>query len=277
MEPYRPLTSDSFTCADAQRYLSNFLLELEHIPFTADERRLLLQKKILGKLVDERTRQFFLYHFGALLGRAVRALFDGATTPRILELGCGSGSGALLFSLLGARVVGLDINPVLISACRRRQRFYETHFGPLDVRFETTDVLRFDYRTLAPLDGVYSLFAFNLIQPSTELLARLIPALAPNGKIVISDGNQDGLFNSWFRHRAVLTPAQVGAILAAKHCRVREEFHCIVPPLLTRIRAGLDFGVRLERVLNRIGLVRWLGVSYTLVAERGEHCGGGVR
>jgi len=258
----------NFTILDAQRYLNNFLIELQEIPFTPEERKLLLQV-IFGKLVDERTRPFFLYHFRPLLKKAVDIFFCEEQRPLIVDLGCGSGSASILFGLLGARVIGIDIEPILISACRERQAFYEAEFGPLDIRFYVADAFKFDYDQIAPIDGIYSLFAFNIMQPSRELLARVTPALKPKGKIVISDGNIYSPYNRLFRPRPILTPGEMKSILSATHCEVISlEFHCTIPPVLARIRTVFDLGVKLERIFGRLGLKRWLSVSYTIVAER---------
>ncbi len=273
MELYKPVRPAGFSVTDAQRYLLNSLLELNAIPFTVSEHDSLLSKKVLGKLVNRRTRPAFLRHFGTLLTEAVQAFFAVNAEPRILELGTGSGTGALLFGLLGAHVVALDRDPVLVSACRRRQRFYEARYGKLDVRFSLADVFEFDVQGEAsaqgyhdtsgkrePFDGIYSLFAFNLMQPTTELLARLAPLLAPGGRFVISDGNRDGLYNRVFRPRHVLSPAQVKQSLLRHWTTLRlatERFHSPLPEWV------MSFA-------DRLGVSRWFGQSYTLVAERGE-------
>jgi SAM-dependent methyltransferase len=264
---FKPNKSN-FTILDAQRYLKNFLIELQEIPFTPEERKLLLQE-MFGKLVDERTRPFFLYHFSPLLKKAVDVFFCEEQRPLIVDLGCGSGSASFLFGLLGARVIGIDLEPILINACRKRQAFYEAEFGPLDIRFYVADAFKFDYGQVAPIDGIYSLFAFNTMQPSRELLARVIPALKPKGKIVISDGNMYSLYNRLFRPRPALTPGEMQLTLSAARCEVIFlEFHCMIPPAVARVRPVFDLGVKLERILDRLGLKRWLGVSYTIVAER---------
>jgi SAM-dependent methyltransferase len=265
---YKPDRSNGFTVFDAQRYLSNFLVELQEIPFTAKERKLLLQV-ILGRLVNEHTRSFFFYHFGPLFVKAVSTFFCAEEMPLIVDLGCGSGSASILFGLLGARVIGIDLDPDLISACRKRQALYEAEFGPLDIQFHVADAFKFNYDEIAPVDGIYSLFAFNTMQPSRDLLARIIPALRPKGRIVISDGNMDSLYNRLFRPRLALTPREMQSALSANGCKVISlAFHCVLPPRVARIRSAFELGLKVEHMLNRGRLMRWLGVSYTIVAER---------
>jgi SAM-dependent methyltransferase len=286
MELYKPVRPAGFSVTDAQRYLLNSLLELNEIPFTASERDSLLSPKILGKIENRRTRPAFLRHFGTLLAEAVQAFFAANPAPRILELGTGSGTGALLFGLLGAHVIALDRDPILVSACRRRQRFYETRYGKLDVRFSLADVFEFcgqgeasaqryhdTPRKCEPFDGVYSLFALNVMQPTTELLARLAPFLSPGGRLVISDGNRDGLYNRVFRPRRVLSPAHVTQLLL----RHWGSADCGLRTANSEVRTagcGLRFHSPLPKwvmsLADRLGVSRWLGQSYTLVAERGE-------
>lgn len=268
MKLYKPIRSGAFTALEAQRYLGNFLVELQEIPFTSEERALLL-RVMFGRLVDERTRPFFFYHFAPLLTRAVNLFFDNTEAPLIVELGCGSGSASILFGLLGAKVIGIDIDPTLISACHKRQAFYEVKFGPLDVEFCVADAFKFDYGRFAPVDGLYSLFAFNTMQPSQKLLTRVIPAVKPKGRIVISDGNRDSLYNRLFRPRPALTPGEMQSVLTALHCTVMLlEFHCMIPPPAVRIQPVFNLALKLERILGQSSLKRWLGTSYTIVAER---------
>jgi SAM-dependent methyltransferase len=200
---------------------------------------------------------------------AVNNLFYEKESPLIVKLGCGSGSTSILFALLGAKVVGIDFDPVSISACRKRQAFYEAEFGPLDIQFHAADAFKFDYEQIAPVDGIYSLFAFNMMQPSRELLARLIPVLKPSGRLVISDGNRHNPCSRILQSRPSLTPDEMQSALSANHCAVISlKFDCAIPPALARNRPVLDLGLKVERVLDRAGLMRWLGVSYTVVAER---------
>jgi len=275
MEIFLPGRAETFSVREARAYLSNFVLELDRIPFTAAERTALTDRKLLGKLVDVRTRPAFLNHFAPLLVEAVRGLWGGedqrsgvggqgsgvAERKRIVELGCGSGTCAILFGLLGARVTALDHDPVLVSAARRRLRFYQGSVaGEQGVRFERADVFAFDYSRIAPIDGVYSLFAFNLMQPSLRLLDAITPHLALDARLVISDGNRDGLYNRLFRARRCLSPRQVGQALEERWQHVRllsESFHAPVPQAV-------------KRLAERTGFSRWLGVSYTLVAVKGE-------
>lgn len=265
---FKPSNPADFTEEDAIRFFANFSIEREQLAFTPEETRLLLgvmQKKQL----DPRTRPFFNYHFAPLAVQAVRSFFGLQAKPTILELGCGSGNSALLFALLGARVIGLDLDPVLIGACAKRQAHYESLFGPLDLRFQAANAFDLDFGKLAPVDGIYSLFAFNTMQPSRELLARLWPALRPGGLFLVSDGNQDSLYNVLLRSRPCLRPAELGAALIALGCdRPSLSFHCMIAPAVARVPWAFARAQWLEAVVRRLGLMQRAGVSYTIEAKK---------
>lgn len=289
MRLFRPELK-SFSLNQARQFLKNFLFEIRVIPFTPLEQSQLLDTKIMGRIMNPATHDFFLYHFGSLLVRAVTALFLSPDTDRhktitnqnsrIIDLGCGSGTSAILFALLGARVVGIDLNPVLLAVCRKRQEFYEKHFGTLSLQFVQADTRTFDYSTFKPIDAIYSLFAFNMMQPTSRLLASILPALASNGRIVISDGNRLSIYNRLFRPRTVYSPHQIEVLLSNYRsngqsaaepgdCRLTTvtTFHGFLPPFLVRQRWVNSLGEHCAHLLNTLGIARWLGVSYTISAK----------
>jgi SAM-dependent methyltransferase len=185
----------------------------------------------------------------------------------IVELGSASGNASILFALLGARVVGLDFDPVMVSAARRRQAIYEQHFGPLALEFRVADAREFDCRALGRIDGVYSLFALNLMQPAARVLSRVLPALGPDARVVISDGNRRNLYNRLFRPRPALSPQELQSFLNRTGLATTCEFHCAVPPLLARSGPLFALAVGLEAAARRSRLLPRLGVSYTLFAQ----------
>jgi len=268
MKLYRPEDPLDLTANGVQDYLLNVLTELVEIDFSARERSM-QDKMMFGRLLDERTRPFFFYHFTPLLQKAVEVFFSQKEDPLIVELGCGSGSASILFGLLGAKVVGIDQDANLINACRKRQAFYEKLFGALDIRFHAADVFNFDYEDLAPLDGIYSLFALHLMQPSRGLLSSVIPTLGPGGKLVVSDGNPSAIFNALFRRGAAPKPREMADQLCALGCKVISlKYDCIIPPRLVKSKQLFPLAVKGEKALHTMGLMRWLGVSYTVIAEK---------
>lgn len=253
---------------DIQEFFMNFLTERDEIDFSESERAKLKDMMFYG-LEDEKKRAFFFYHFVPLIRKALGVFLDGRDRPLVIELGCGSGSTSILLGLLGAKVVGIDHDEGLISASRKRQKYYEKEYGSLDVQFQTADAFKFDLEQFGPLDGIYSLFAFNLMQPSKDLLKRLVPALKTGGNLVVSDGNRSALVNALFRRRPVLKPGEMKDNLSALGCEVTSlEYDCVIPPKLVASPKLFPIALKIEKALNSLGLMRWLGVSYTVVAEK---------
>jgi SAM-dependent methyltransferase len=251
---------------EVARFYANYLHEAASVPFDAAERAYLDDPKMLGRIVDPATRTFFAYHVGAAVARVVRALVDGRPGPRLLDLGCGSGSVALLLALGGARVIGIDRRPVAISVCRRRQAYYESQFGPLPLAFRRGDAVEFPYVEIGPFDGAYSLFSFNLMQPSSALLDGLLPALAPGGLLAIADGNNQSVVNRVLRPNPGPTPNALRAALEERGLSVAElRFGGLVPsPLLAPVR---QLAEQVEGSAPS-GLLGRAAVSYTLIAEK---------
>jgi SAM-dependent methyltransferase len=267
---FKPPNPSTFSLSDVEGYFGNTFAEWQDVSFSESERKQ-LSTVMLKKFLDPRERQFFLYHFGALIQKAVNTFFGANPCPSILEVGSGSGSLSILFALLGARVIAFDVDPDLFTACRKRQAYYESKFGSLDLQFHCADAFKFPYQQIKPVDGIYSLFAFNTMQPSRTLLPNLLRALKPGGTLLVSDGNKSGLYNRLFRRRGAFSPRQMADALTRNGCSIREiSFDCALPPLVARTRPLFRLGLRGEKALARLGLMSCLGVSYTVVAQKGK-------
>ncbi|RLB87928.1 MAG: hypothetical protein DRH50_16035 [Deltaproteobacteria bacterium] len=166
-------------------------------------------------------------------------------------------------------MIGIDLDPIVISAARKRKAFYEGNFGDLDVEFYSANSFKFDYSTLAPVDGIYSLFAFNLMQPSEKMLDLVIPILSIGGHIIISDGNMRNLYNRFFRKRPVLTPDNMRSALQSRCCDVLLlEYGCAIPPAIVKLRWLFKAASVMEQLLIRLNFEQWAGVSYTIIAKK---------
>ena len=266
--PYRLTHLDSLSGDEVARFYANYLDERSSVPFGAAEREYLDDPKILGRIVDPASRQFFAYHVGARIARLVSALVADRQQPKFLDLGCGSGTVALMLALGGARVIGIDRNPVAVAACRRRQTYYESHFGPLALEFHVGDALAFPYADTGPFDGVYSAFAFNMMQPPEALLDKVVPALAPGGRLVLADGNKQSVVNRVLRPHAGLSPRELQVALETRGLTMlATRFGGLIPPALARLTATRSLAEEVER-LTPSGLFAWAAASYTLVAEK---------
>lgn len=256
---------------DVFRYLQNLELEIEQGLFTENE-ILLLQDALYGKFLDKSCRPFFLYHFLPLWMDSVQALFRDCTNPRIIELGCGTGTSCLLFAILGAQAIGVELDVDLVEICNKRKRFYERYVGDLKAEFYQANTFDFPFEEHAPVDSFFSLFAFNLMKPADLLLARVIPTLKKGGRIMIIDGNVDNIYSYIIpsrRRPGVLSPLRMKMELERLGCRVvKLETHCAVPPFIFRNAITRDMAFKVEDFIRVTGLHRFFGVSYTIVAEK---------
>lgn len=256
---------------DIFHYLQNLELEIDQNLFTQNE-LLLLQDALYGKFLDKTRRQFFLYHFLPLWVNSVQTLFCESANPTIIELGCGTGTSSLLFAMLGAKVIGIEMDADLVGICNKRKQFYERHVGDLNAEFYQANTFEFPFEEYAPVDAFFSLFAFNLMKPADALLARLIPSLKQGAKLVVIDGNCNSLYSRVIpsrRRAGVLSPSIMKKEMERLGCRVvKLETHCGIPPFVFRNAITRSMFLKIENILKYLGLHRFFGVSYTIVAEK---------
>ena len=270
MQLYRPNSYETFSCEEARRYLENAIRELSEITMSVEEHRKLMDpRQTLGKLLDPSTRAFYYYHFCPLMEKAVHCFGSIGPSPTVVELGCASGTMTTLFGLLGARVIGIDLDPILIRACESRKRLYESQFGRLDIEYHVANALEYDYSRHGMIDGFYSLFAFNLMQPSSALLSRFIPSLKSGGKLMVSDGNGESMYGRLTERRNTLTPRQLVRELDALGCVSSPiEYDCAIPAFLLGAPLAGRMARALERCLRRTFIYRFVAASYTIVANK---------
>lgn len=270
-EVFIPWSPKSLKHGDILRYLQNIEWEISEGLFCQDEVRL-LQDALYGKFLDKNIRRFFLYHFLPIWESTINMVFETNAHPKIIELGCGTGTSSLLFAFLGASVIGIELNRKLVDICQKRKGFYERHIGSINANFYEGNTLEFSYESHAPVDAFFSLFAFNLMKPSDDLLGRMIPSLKREGRIIIIDGNQSSFYNRLIPSRrkpGVLNPIVMKNKLKELGCRILAvETHCAIPPFIFRIPGIIGIALRIENVIKAIHLHRFFGVSYTVVAEK---------
>ena len=269
--PFIPNRPNKISRKDIFRYLQNLELEIGQGLFTQNE-LLLLQDALYRKFLDKSRRPFFLYHFLPLWVNSVQILFRDCANPKIIELGCGTGTSSLLFAMLGAQVVGVEMNADLVGICNKRKRFYEKHVGGLNAEFYQANTFEFPFEEHAPVDAFFSLFAFNLMKPADTLLGRMIPVLKKGGQIMIIDGNVDNLYSHIIPSRRrpwVLSPSMMKKEMEMLGCRVvKLETHCGIPPFIFRSAITRGMFLKIENIIKYLGLHRFFGVSYTIVAEK---------
>ena len=269
--PFIPNSPNKIRRKDIFHYLQNLEVEIDRGLFSENE-LLLLQEALYGKFLDRTRRPFFLYHFLPLWMNSVQTLFRDCANPKIIELGCGTGASSLLFAMLGAQVIGIEMNADLVGICNKRKRFYENYFGNINAKFYQGNTFDFPFEEHPHVDGYFSLFAFNLMIPAYLLLARMIPSLKNGGKIMIIDGNSNN-FYSWIipsrRRLGVFSPLMMRKELENSGCRISKmETHCAIPPFIFGSAIARSFSLRIENIVRFSGLHRFFAVSYSVVPEK---------
>lgn len=138
---------------------------------------------------DDNHSQWYVDRFrqlaaeGADLGGEAR-LMDAITVPgsRILDAGCGLGRIGAILHERGHRVVGVDVDPVLIEAAK------EDHPGP---EFHVGDLSTFDLTTgegFEPFDAAVvagNVMVFVAQDSEQQVLGRIAAHVRPGGKVVV--------------------------------------------------------------------------------------------
>jgi len=156
-------------------------------------------------------KAFFLEHFTYSFVKMFNYLFSGKTAPIIMDLGSGMGTQSLFFALHGARVISVDVDKSSLSILAKRKAYYERKFSKkLDISIVCRSTLGLDRHELSGIkvDGVFSVFAFNMMKPAQRLLSEISSYTAPRGRVAILDGNNLSWPSKVFpsRRREVLSP-----------------------------------------------------------------------
>ncbi len=204
------------------RWHANVLSELEDDYLTDAEKNFIVANIATGAegangaetiLTNRRKRAYFKHTYMQTFKRSAEFLFKGNPHPVILDLGCGIGTQSLYFAMMGARVVSLDLNAGSLEILKRRVSFYEDTIAKekLDISVHCEDAFKFDYTSVPPLDGLHSMFAFNIIQPSSKLISLIVPHMSNTAKFAIIDGNRTSWVGRYVpsRKRDVLSPKEM--------------------------------------------------------------------
>ena len=169
-------------------------------------------------------RPFFKHHFARTFADAANHILAAHSKPLILDLGCGSGTQSLWFAIMGAEVIAVDMDDKALQLFEIRKIFYEKLLGrKLSIEIHESDIFKFNFYTTQFFNGIYSMFAFNMMQPSKLLLTILSDHSEPGCRLAILDGNN----RSWLPR---LIPS-------------RKREHCLSPTELKNELAKRSFNV----------------------------------
>jgi SAM-dependent methyltransferase len=212
MNLYIPKPDEQFTEELSWGWYCNIPIELTDDFLSSAQKTYLAEYYIEAGLLRSWRRPFFRYHYARTFALAVSFLFANPDKkPVILDLGCGTGTQSLAFALLGAKVFSLDMDDRALEILIKRKALYEQHSGRfLDINVYNADVFKFDYKEIEAIDGLFSMFAFNMMQPTKKLLPLMISGLSNEGRIAILDGNNLCWLSKFpWRRRNVLSPIEL--------------------------------------------------------------------
>jgi 2-polyprenyl-3-methyl-5-hydroxy-6-metoxy-1,4-benzoquinol methylase len=103
---------------------------------------------------------------------------------RVLDVGCGDGSNAMLMARFGARVTGIDISPWSIELCKRR--------AELDGVADSTRFICSPLETADLLEGAFDIIwgdgvLHHLIPELDGVMRKLVSCAKPGGLFVFSE------------------------------------------------------------------------------------------
>jgi len=106
---------------------------------------------------------------------------------KVLEIGSGTGTESLWMALMGARVLGVDIQDDRLRLARKRQKIIEEQLGrKLDCEFINKNILNLEENDY---DIVWIEQAFHHLEPRDEIIYKLSLLVKTGGYIVISESN----------------------------------------------------------------------------------------
>jgi|TARA_B100001971_G_C18183140_1_gene534015 hypothetical protein len=222
-------------------------------------------------LVHPDKTTYFKHAFVIPFWEMARFFFKDHDHPHLLDLGAGVGTQSLFFAMCGASVTAIDMDQRALEILEKRRQHYEAETEkPLNITCICANTVEFDYAPLPEFDGIYSLFAFNLMKPVEHLLRKLTQHLAPSGKIAILDGNVSCLISRLIpsRKREALSPSKLNTYLQGLGLHIIDQKgQMVLPSHFWKER--VSWPAKMVNSALRMG--NWqLPYSYLLLAEKNE-------
>ncbi len=143
---YLPLPNELISYKTFCRFHNNITSELKAGFLAHDQCKYLGDYYNKAGLLRNWKRPYFYHHHVKSFYKASQYFSISEKSCRILDLGCGVGTQSLLFALLGAEVISLDIDEKALAIFRKRKIFYEKQSGrQLEIQVNCTNALTFNY------------------------------------------------------------------------------------------------------------------------------------
>ena len=261
--------SQHFHEIDVWKWYQNLPKELELLELDPIEHQHILSYYHNAGLFQSRKYEFFRRHYSNTFYKAAQFLLQDRTNKVVLDLGSGTGTQALFFALQGAQVIALVMDSTALEVLRKRKILYENQTGlKLKIEICEQNAFNLEIQKELQIDAVWSMFAFNMMQPSDILVDQLLYFLSDDARISILDGNNSSWLSKFIpsRRRKVWSPEEFNEALNSRGFKVNEHFGGIaLPPLLWY----LDFLQPITERTNNILCKSWLfPISHQIMATR---------
>ena len=264
-------TQGTFEEKDVWRWYRNLPIELELLDITSDERQYLVDYYNEAGLLRSFRHGFFRRHYSESFFQAARFCLNSQKGKLLLDLGAGAGTQSLFFALQGARVVSLDLDTTALNILKKRKACYEEQLGyELDIEVCEQNALDLNLQSGKKIDAIYSMFAFNMMQPSNQLLDQLMKFVSSNARFCVIDGNN----RSWLsllapsRRRNAWSPKSFRAALEDRGFVIVEHKGGVaLPPLLWSVPLLRSVAKTVDGLLRRFW---FLAISHQIMAQRNQ-------
>ncbi len=241
------------------------------------------------------------YGYAQRLAPALECLRATTEECSVLDAGSGYGTESLLFSMLGKKVVGVELVPVRVELARSRTPFFQSVCDfPLNIEFVNANVLRY-LRTSEVFDVIWAMEAVSHIYPPADFFRVARDSLKPGGRLIVSDPNRLNPI-AWARsvkirgslrhvpHQRFVDPEtgrpvdygqeQVFSVFQLKRHLARAGFvieashvsgflgTSLLPTSFISTRRAFRLLSHVQAMAKRSPVVRHLGTNYVVVAKR---------
>ena len=191
------------------------------------------------------------------------------TGGRILDLGCYTGTEALILAREGYRVLGVDLSPRMIGIAKRKAKKWRLEDRVRFATFRASELLQLEEKLDGPFDTAYSVYGTLNLEPQLDAFkAGLRKVLREDGQFIV------GLLSPSVLYELVFAP-----ILLKFHgyrklgrYRVKTKTGLGSGEVETFLYSPREF---IERMSPELEPERVLGVHILYPPPRGEGGGGG--
>lgn len=146
-----------------------------------------------------------LHYFAQRIKNAIQMIVKSRTRLSILDCGCGFGTEALMFAVLGAKVLGVDLNSERLDVARKRVKYYEEHFlTNLEVTFKLCNIFRYKSEWENSFDIIYAKEFISHAYSVSKFIEFARAYLKNGGYLIVNDTNPLNFISSymaWKDHR----------------------------------------------------------------------------